>query len=61
LKVISIIGLLGAGKSSLIKALLAEAEVRELRSGVLVNESGEVALDVPEVTDKYPVSIMGGG
>lgn len=61
MKVVSVIGLLGAGKSSLIRALLDEASARGQESGVLVNESGEVSLDVPEVTSRHPVNFMGGG
>jgi G3E family GTPase len=60
-RVISIVGMLGAGKSSLIRALLDESASRGLTGGVVINDAGEVELDAPEVTDRYPVTVIGGG
>jgi G3E family GTPase len=60
-KVVSIIGLLGAGKSSLIRALLKESQARGESSGLVVNDAGDVLLDVPEVTERHPVTMIGGG
>lgn len=61
MKVISVIGLLGAGKSTLIEAMLAAAARRGLRSGVVVNDSGEVSLETEEILRTHPVQVIGGG
>ncbi len=59
--VISVIGLLGSGKSSLIRAFLAEARERGVSSGVVVNDQGEVILDSEDITRRHPVVTIGGG
>jgi G3E family GTPase len=60
-KVLSVIGLLGSGKSSLIRLFLDELSRRGETGGVVVNDAGEVLLDVPEVTDRHQVRVIGGG
>ncbi|GAB4251581.1 MAG: hypothetical protein Kow00129_12440 [Thermoleophilia bacterium] len=61
MKVVSIIGILGAGKSSLIRHLLEEADRRGMTAGAVVNDNGEVSLDVPEIRSRHPVRRIGGG
>ncbi len=61
MKVVSVIGLLGAGKSTLIATLLREAAGRGLRSGVVVNDSGAVSLETDEILRSHPVRVIGGG
>ncbi len=59
MRVISVIGLLGSGKTRLIRLLLAEAAARGERPGVIVNQSGETSLD--DLEARFPVEAIGGG
>jgi molybdopterin-guanine dinucleotide biosynthesis protein len=59
--VISIIGLLDSGKSSLIEALLEEARARGATAGVVINDAGAVQLDRPDIARDHPVRTIGGG
>lgn len=59
--VISVIGLLDSGKSSLIRALLAAVRERGGSAGVVVNDLGAVELDADEVIRHHPVEQIGGG
>jgi len=60
-RVISVIGLVDSGKSSLIRVLLGAVHARGECGGVVVNDAGTVSLDVPEITDRHPVRTIGGG
>lgn len=60
-RVISIIGLVDSGKSSLIRVLLDEVHSRGDCGGVVINDAGAVSLDVPEITARHPVRTIGGG
>ncbi|MBU2604200.1 MAG: hypothetical protein KKA32_18890 [Actinobacteria bacterium] len=60
-QVISVIGLLDSGKSSLIRVLLAAVRERAGSAGVVLNDQGAVELDAEEVTRHHPVEQIGGG
>ena len=45
MKLVTISGLLGSGKTSLIKRLVELMHSRDLNSGVILNESGEAEYD----------------
>jgi Ni2+-binding GTPase involved in maturation of urease and hydrogenase len=60
-EVISVIGLLDSGKSSLIRALLEAVRLRGHTAGVVVNDRGSVELDAEEITRHHPVMQIGGG
>ena len=60
-RVISIIGFVDSGKSSLIRGLLDEVRSRGECAGVVLNDAGAVSLDVPEITELHPVRTIGGG
>jgi len=60
MRVISVTGLLGAGKSSCILAALRELERRGIPGGVIVNDQGEVDLEA-ELDGRIPVDTIGGG
>lgn len=60
-EVISVIGLLDSGKSSLIRVLLEAVRSRGATAGVVVNDRGSVELDTDEVTRHHPVMQIGGG
>lgn len=60
-RVISIIGFVDSGKSSLIRGLLDEVRARGECGGVVLNDAGAVSLDLPEITDLHPVRTIGGG
>lgn len=59
--VISVIGLLDSGKSSLIEALLGRLSDRGLSAGVVINDAGTLQLDRDEITRHHPVHTIGGG
>jgi molybdopterin-guanine dinucleotide biosynthesis protein len=59
MKVISIIGILDSGKSTVIQKLLEEVERRGSLAGVIVNDSGAVKLE--DLAWRYPVEVIGGG
>ena len=60
-KVISVIGILDSGKSSLIKELLGAVHVRGGRAGVVLNDQGAVSLDTEAISARHPVIQIGGG
>jgi molybdopterin-guanine dinucleotide biosynthesis protein len=60
-EVISVIGLLDSGKSSLIRTLLDSARLRGRTAGVVINDQGSVELDAEDVTRHHPVMQIGGG
>lgn len=60
-QVISVIGLLDSGKSSLIRVLLAAVRERGASAGVVLNDMGAVELDTEEVTRHHPIEQIGGG
>lgn len=60
-EVISVIGLLDSGKSSLIRVLLETVRRRGLTAGVVINDQGTVELDTEEVAGHHPVTQIGGG
>lgn len=61
MRVVSIIGLLGAGKSTMVRRLLEEAEHRGLAAGAVINESGPTAFDDEGLRDRFPIRAIGGG
>jgi len=60
-QVISVIGLLDSGKSSLIRVLLEAVRERGGTAGVVLNDRGAVELDTEEVTEHHPIEQIGGG
>lgn len=60
-EVISVIGLLDSGKSSLIRELLEGVRLRDRTAGVVINDRGSVELDTEEITRHHPVAQIGGG
>ncbi len=60
-EVVSVIGLLDSGKSSLIRVLLEAVRLRGRTAGVVLNDRGAVELDTQEVTCHHPVAQIGGG
>ena len=60
-KVISVIGLLDSGKSTLIRELLGAVEARGRSAGVVINDQGAVSLDTPAISERHPVIQIGGG
>lgn len=60
-EVISVIGLVDSGKSSLIRALLEVVRLRGRTAGVVINDQGSVELDTVEITRHHPVTQIGGG
>lgn len=60
-EVISVIGLLDSGKSSLIRELLGAVRVRGRTAGVVINDRGSVELDTEEINRHHPVAQIGGG
>ncbi len=61
MKVLSVIGVLGAGKSTAILAALEEISRRGGRAGVVINDTGEVQLETEAVMERFPVRSIGGG
>jgi molybdopterin-guanine dinucleotide biosynthesis protein len=59
--VVSVIGLLDSGKSSLIRVLLDAVADRGHTAGVVINDQGKISLDTEEVTRRHPVVQIGGG
>jgi len=60
-KVLSVIGMLGAGKSTAILATLEEIARRSQRAGVVINDTGEVQLETDAIMERFPVRRIGGG
>jgi polynucleotide 5'-kinase involved in rRNA processing len=60
-EVVSVIGLLDSGKSSLIRVLLDAVADRGFSAGVVINDQGAVTLDTEEVAERHPVVQIGGG
>lgn len=60
-EVISVIGLLDSGKSSLIRVFLEATRMRGRTAGVVVNDRGSVKLDTEQITRHHPVMQIGGG
>lgn len=58
--VVSVIGLVGVGKSSLIMHLVEDACGAGETAGVVVNDEGTVSLEA-ELGADYPVTRIGGG
>lgn len=60
MRVISIIGMYGAGKSTCIEYLVRALAEREVPVGVVVNDQGMVNLE--EALDgRVPLEVIGGG
>lgn len=59
--VISVIGLLDSGKSSLIRELLEVVRLRGRTAGVVINDQGSVELDTEAITRHHSVIQIGGG
>jgi len=60
-KVLSVIGMLGAGKSTAILAALEEIARRGGRAGAVINDSGEVQPETDTIMERFPIRSIGGG
>ena len=62
MRLVCVSGTRGSGKTTLIRELVNQLWIKDLRSAVIVNEDGETAYD-PEFVERYelPVKYLRGG